>query len=121
MSIKDNVKSWPSSKNKQRKIEIIMTRIRIYHTRLAHGHFMEGRPAPYCGGCIVSLTVEHIIAECLGYWPQRQLYFNNEQLTLAETIGEKPQMKIEIPEVIQFLDIIGIISQIYSQVIIYCD
>ena len=89
-----------------------MTRIRIGHTRLTQGHLMEGRPAPYCGCCIVTFTVEHIIAECLDHRPQRQLHFNNEELTLAEIIGEKLQRKGKICDVIQFLDSIGIISQI---------
>ena len=87
-------------------------RIRIGHTRLTHGHLMEGSPAPYCGSCIVPLTVEHVMAECPDYRPQRQLYFNNAELALAEIIGEKPQRKVGISKVIQSIASIGIISQI---------
>ena len=64
--IKDTVIPWPSSRNKNRKMEVILTRVRIGH-RHTHGHLMEGRSASYCGSCIVPLTVRHIIIECSDY------------------------------------------------------
>ena len=47
-SIKNDVNSWPSSKNKTRKVEVILAILRIGHTRLTHGHLMEQKPPPFC-------------------------------------------------------------------------
>ena len=88
-AIKDLIKTWPSAKNKSRKVEIIMTRLRTGHTTLTH--LIEGRAAPLCDSCIVSLTVKHIISERPDYNLQHQLIFHSRILTLEEIIGEKPQ------------------------------
>ena len=46
-TIKYTVKSWSSSTHKVRNMEVLLTRLRIGHTRLTHGHLMEQRPALY--------------------------------------------------------------------------
>ena len=62
--IKDNVKEWGTSHNKQRKMEVTVARLRIGHSRLTHGHLMEARPQDYCMDCIVPLSVEHVLVDC---------------------------------------------------------
>ena len=93
-------------------MEIIMTRLRIRHTRLTHGHLMEGRAAPLCDSCIVPLTVKHMMAEFPDYNLQRQLIFHDRTLTLEEIIGEKPRRRVEIVEIIKFLLNINMIDKI---------
>ena len=47
---------------------MVLARLRIGHSRLTHGHLMEGREQPYCEECIVPLTVYHIVTDCPEYW-----------------------------------------------------
>lgn len=70
-TVKDNVKLWPSSSVPNRKYEVILTRLRIGHTLLTHGHLMEGRPRSFCDDCLVPLTIEHILVECPSYQEER--------------------------------------------------
>ena len=63
-SIKNNVRPWLSADSYSRKISIIITRLRIGHTKMTHQYLMEQGPQPYCGDCLVPLTVEHLLAEC---------------------------------------------------------
>ena len=65
--IKENVTPWAPAQHLNRYHEVILTRLRIGHTLLTHGHLMERRPQPYCPDCLVPLTVKHFIAECPSY------------------------------------------------------
>ena len=61
--IKPHVYRWPSSYHNIRKIEVILTRLRIGHTRLTHGYLMSNpqQPHPECDTCKVRLSLHHII------------------------------------------------------------
>jgi hypothetical protein len=63
-SIKPTVSEWTSSGCRTRRKEVLLSRLRIGHTRLTHGHLMERLPQPRCVRCSVPLTVKHILAEC---------------------------------------------------------
>ena len=89
-------------------MEALLTRLCIGRTRLIHRHLIEQRPAPYCEFCIVLLTVEHIIADCPENYAQRQLCFQNVQSRLTESSGEKPERKIEWPQLFRYLNGIGL-------------
>jgi len=78
-NIKDRINPWPSSAQKVRRMEVILTRLRIGHSLLTHGHLMERRPPPFCDDCLVPLTIEHVIAECPSYDMMRRRYFPNLQ------------------------------------------
>ena len=62
--LKDSVEVWPSSNCSDRKVSMILTRLRIGHTRATHQYLMERLPQPYCEDCLVPLTVKHFLAEC---------------------------------------------------------
>ena len=47
-----------------RKYEVILSRLRIGHTKLTHSFLMNGDPQPFCDDCLVPLTVRHIMIEC---------------------------------------------------------
>ena len=111
-AIKNDVTVWPSSKNNVRKMETILTRLRIGHTHITHSHLMEGRAAPYCGSCIVPLTVEHLLVECPDYRDERLRYFGSANFTLIELIGEKPYRKIEFNRLFEYLTAINLINKI---------
>ena len=107
-----DIKSWSSSKTKLRKIEVVLTRLRIGHSRLTHVHLMEQRPLPYCERFIVPLTIKHIIAECPESNMQRQQHFKSTHLQLQEIIGEKLERKIEIFDLIKYLTDTDVLSKL---------
>ena len=53
-----------------------------------------------------------LCAECSENYAQRQLSFQNVQLTLREIIGEKPERKIEWPQLFRYLNGINILKKI---------
>ena len=111
--IKDTINLWPSSSHKSRKIEVMLTRLRIGHTRITHRHLMEQRPIPYCMDCLVPLTVEHILIECPEYNTQRTQCFGHiPNLDLSKIIGEKPQRVVNIESIFDFLVKVDILNKI---------
>ena len=111
-SFKESIKQWQSSNQKIRKYEVMLARLRIGHTRLSHGHLMRGEPLPpYCDGCLVPLTVKHILIECPEYIEQRLRNFGvNPNLTTI--LGESANGNFNINAIITFLTNIGVIQDI---------
>ena len=99
--IKDTVKRLSLSSQKERT-EVILTRLRIGHTRLTHGHLMETQPAPYCNDWAVPLTIKHILTECPEYYEKRQRHFNSRYIELQHVLGEHPERKVEMKILISF-------------------
>ena len=87
--IKPTIEAWPNLPN--RKESVILTRLRIGHTRISHGYLMtRGRPPECCGS---ELTVEHIMTKCKKYKDLRRKYELPEDLTVL--LGpECPKEKI---------------------------
>ena len=56
-SIKNCIKQWPSSSQRIRHDEIILTRLRIGHALVTHSFLMENGNMPYCQDCLVPLSV----------------------------------------------------------------
>lgn len=63
-----------SSMSRQR--EVILSRLRIGHTRLTHGFLMSGDHQPFCEDCLVPLTVRHVMVECPSLSDERERYFS---------------------------------------------
>ena len=60
-----------------RREEVVLSRLRIGHTRLTHAFLMEKRPQPYCDDCLVPLTVRHLLVECPSYCDERQKFLGD--------------------------------------------
>ena len=74
--IKPTVGEWPSCPSSlSRTEEIILSRVRIGHTRLTHSYLMAHEDKPMCDTCNSALSVEHILSECAKYSHERALYF----------------------------------------------
>ena len=86
-AIKGTVSVWGTSCRRNRYHEIILARLRLGHTRLTHGHLMSGDPLPYCEGCIVPLTVSHILAECPEYLVQRRMCFGSDGVSTPVSLN----------------------------------
>ena len=62
---KHDVGEWKSSYNKYRRIETILSRLRIGHTNITHSYLMQGQAnPPECERCWKNITVKHILLEC---------------------------------------------------------
>ena len=55
---------WDYSHIRNRRLQTLVTRLRIGHTRLTHGYLLSRDLQPYCDDCLVPLTVRHILVEC---------------------------------------------------------
>ena len=108
LQIKTTVLPWQSSFRTSRREEIIITRLRIGHTRATHGHLFTGEPPPVCHLCDSSLlTVEHILSECTETEPYRRI------VSLPNTLRESLQDDVSnCDKIIMLLNRIDFLSNI---------
>ena len=116
-TIKESVRPWSSSYNRDRRMEVVLCRLRIGHTLLTHSFLMERRPPPFCMDCIVPLTVEHIVAECPSYAETRRRYFphiaNDDPTTsLKEILSEHPRQRFDYGRLKLFLSETQLLNKI---------
>ena len=84
-AVKDTVVPWRTSNRRCRREEVLLTRLRIGHTRTTHEFLLKGEEPPICETCKESRTVQHVLGECRKYWVQRRRVFDpggNGPLTL---------------------------------------
>ena len=86
-----SIKPWKYSPMIRRK-EVVLSRLRIGHTRLTHGFLMNKEPQPFCEDCLVPLTVRHLLAECPSLLDARNKYFsgckaNDGSFMLSRILG----------------------------------
>jgi len=53
--------------------EVMISRVRIGHTRLTHSYLLNKDPAPSCDTCQCTLTINHIFLECPNFHSARSL------------------------------------------------
>ena len=99
--IKLEVTPWETSQQKDRYTEVVLTRLRIGHTRLTHGYLMSNPhdPIPECSQCKSTLTVEHFLLECPIFNQQRILCFGNN--CLKEVLSDSSSFSVS--SIIKFL------------------
>ena len=73
-AIRPRLSFWQSSFHCDRRIEIVLMRLRIGHCWLTHGFIIDGSSAPVCAQCNSILTVEHILVHCTKYVDERCQY-----------------------------------------------
>ena len=82
-----------------------MTRIQIGHTKLTHGHLLEGAERPFCISCLVDLTVRHILLECPEFGDIRGKYFKCGDIkTLFDVVDQR--------RLLDFLKEIGLFNKL---------
>jgi hypothetical protein len=62
--VKPSVRAWQSSCYHTRSDKVILTRLRIGHTRLTHGILLRAEDAAICAHCDSPLSVVHILINC---------------------------------------------------------
>ncbi|KAI5727662.1 hypothetical protein M8J77_005355 [Diaphorina citri] len=72
-SVKPEIGRWDSSNRPNRYQEVVLTRLRIGHTRLTHSFLFTKSPPPICD-CGEPLTVKHVILSCPIHEPLRHTY-----------------------------------------------
>ena len=71
-----------------RKEDIILTRLRIGHSRLTHKHYLANEDPPECIPCNSPLTIKHILIECVDTADIRKQFFNCPDLkTLFNSVA----------------------------------
>ena len=104
-SIRSKIDPWLSSFNTSRRVEIILTRLRIGHTYATHNFILEGRSAPVCAHCDRVLSVEHILVHCAMFLNQRRRYHLDGK-SIAEILGDEINVDtlVEYLHAIKFFD-----------------
>ena len=63
-----------------RREEIVLSRLRIGHTRLTHSYLLKREDKPQCIGCDTQLTVKHFLLECIDFIDVRRSCFQSNSL-----------------------------------------
>ena len=66
-NLRKSIGQWSSSFNSNRRIEIVLTRLRIGHSRFTHKYILEGSSPPECMYCDCRQSVEHVLVQCPRY------------------------------------------------------
>ena len=72
--IKQSIVPLVGSSN--RRWDVILTRLRIGHSKFSHGYLMDRSNLSYCDDCLVPVTVMHIVLECPCFQEQRVEHFD---------------------------------------------
>ena len=74
--------------SENRKEDIILTRLRIGHSRLTHKHYLLNEDFQECIPCVCRLTIKHILIECIDTADIREQFFNcNDLKTLFNSVA----------------------------------
>jgi len=87
----------------------MLTRLRIGHSLMTHGHLMERRHQPYCDDCLVPLTIKHVISECPTYSDNRlDLFPQTEGMDMdkimKEILAEKQGVAFNLGPLVDFIE-----------------
>ena len=70
-----------------RREEVVLTRLRIGHTRLTHSYLLKREDQPFCISCNEPFTVKHILIDCIEFsHMRRQLFQTNDLRYLFENV-----------------------------------
>ena len=87
---------WRPAFRASRREQVVISRLRIGHTRLTHAFILKQEPHPQCLTCQTTCTVKHILIECRAFAVIRKRFFKVTSLTeLFENI--------KIDDVLSFL------------------
>lgn len=109
-TLKPSVNLWPSSLWPHRHLEVLLTRLRIGHTRLTHGYLMSSPhgQAPVCPSCTTPLTIRHIFMDCPATLPHRISCFGNK--TFDTIISDSPSFSMS--SILRFLRRLNVLTEI---------
>lgn len=103
-NIKEDIEKWYTGKN--RTEQVIITRLRIGHTAYTHKYLMQKLEPEKCNKCNETVTIKHIIINCIKYDKQRQQH--NVPDNLKDALANNPNT---LRSIVLFLKDIGLFSQ----------
>lgn len=83
--VKPTIKPWKCIPGKRFE-QVILTRLRLGHTRLTHEHLLSRNAIPNCEACNTEVTVKHLLLECTKYATERRRW--QVPNTIQATLGE---------------------------------
>ena len=99
--IKPLLKEWQPGYRKSRKEEVILSRLRIGHTRLTHSFILKKEDPPECIPCQERYTVKHFMIECVDLAITRTNFYNVPSL---KDLFEK----VNVNTILDFLKEVGL-------------
>jgi len=99
--IKKAVGEVPGCYRQIRRDEIVLARARMGHTYFTHSFLLRGEPPPQCIACQCSLTVKHILIECVDFAIARVNHFTAHSL-------DELFNKIDVRHILSYLKEIGL-------------
>lgn len=91
----------------RRRDSVVVSRLRIGHTRLTHSYLLTRDDAPQCETCCMPLTVRHILVECKRFDSARLQYFGSQRLS----VGDLLLNSILLETLLNFLRHIGLYTK----------
>ncbi|KFM75393.1 RNA-directed DNA polymerase from mobile element jockey, partial [Stegodyphus mimosarum] len=87
-SIKTKIERWEPTKN--RKEEVLLTRLRIGHSGITHNYLLKAESEPMCSHCNAAImSVHHFLVDCSYFKELRLKHFNSCDLPLDHIIGKE--------------------------------
>ena len=72
---------WRPASRKSRREQVVISRLRIGHTRLTHSFILKQELQPQCLTCQTTCTVKQILIECRTFPVIRKRFFKVNSLT----------------------------------------
>ena len=70
-----------------RREEVVLTRLRIGHTRLTHSYLLKREDQPLCISCNEPFTMKHFLIDCIDFsYVRRQFFQTNDLRFLFEDV-----------------------------------
>ena len=97
-NIQNNLGLWPGASQHRRRDEIVLARIRMGHTQLTHSYRIKKDDPPECFSCAETLTVRHIMIECIDFAHIRRKYFTCPTLRELFSLSEPNKILLYLKE-----------------------
>ena len=79
--IQPTLGEWRPASRKSRREQVVISRLRIGHTRLTYSFVLKQEPQPQCLTCQTTCTVKHILIECRTFAVIWKRFFKVDNLT----------------------------------------
>ena len=79
--IQPTLGEWRPASRKSRREQVVISRLRIGHTRLTHSFILIHEPQPQYSTCLTTYTVKYIFIKCRTFAVTRKRFFKVNNLT----------------------------------------
>ena len=86
-SIRNSIFEQNPALSQNRKDQILITRLRIYHTTLTHQYLFSRTTKPECEQCKTPINVKHLLIYCTLYRNERKK-FKLENVNIFEMLNK---------------------------------